>query len=77
MMIQCLKILTNNALPTDNPFYRYLLEVAEGGITHKEFSDKITKNTNVMHEIEEKRHQLPHCSTMDESKWIRKGSTKM
>lgn len=45
--------LTNTKTPSDNPFYRYVLEAIEGGITHKQFSDKITKSCNVMDYIEE------------------------
>jgi site-specific DNA-cytosine methylase len=61
-----MNVVVNDALPTDNPFYRYLLEVDEGGITHKQFSDKITKNTNVMHEIEAR-----NISYLDVAPWMR------
>lgn len=45
-------VLTNHRIPTDNPFYRYVLEVIEGGITHQEFSNKIEKTTNPLDYIE-------------------------
>jgi|TARA_B100001094_G_scaffold311602_1_gene347428 site-specific DNA-cytosine methylase len=48
------QILCNDAKPSDNPYYRYVLEVLEGGITHKEFQDKIEKTTNPMDYIEER-----------------------
>ena len=44
--------LTNTKKPTDNPFYQYVLEVIEGGITHQEFSAKIEKTTNPLDYIE-------------------------
>ena len=47
-----MNILTNEKKPSDNPYYKYVLEVIEGGITHSEFQDKIEKTTNPMDEIE-------------------------
>ena len=44
--------LTNNKKPTDNPFYKYVLEEMEGGITHQEFAAKIEKTTNPLDYIE-------------------------
>lgn len=46
------QILTNTKKPTDNPFYKYVLEVIEGGITHQEFASKIEKTTNPLDYIE-------------------------
>jgi len=43
---------TNSKVPTDNPFYKYLLEEIEGGITHSEFQEKIKRSTNPLEEIE-------------------------
>ena len=37
------QLMTNKAIPSDNPFYRYVLEEMEGGITHTEFFNKIKK----------------------------------
>jgi site-specific DNA-cytosine methylase len=45
-------VLTNNKKPTDNPFYKYVLEEIEGGITHQEFAAKIEKTTNPLDYIE-------------------------
>ena len=45
-------MLTNTKKPTDNPFYRYVLEEMEGGITHQEFAAKIEKTTNPLDYIE-------------------------
>lgn len=48
------QILTNDRVPSDNPFYRYVLEEIEGGITHKEFAAKIEKTVNPLDYIESK-----------------------
>jgi len=47
-----MSMLTNKKKPTENPFYKYVLEEIEGGISHSEFQDKITKSTNPLDEIE-------------------------
>lgn len=44
--------LTNDKKPTDNPFYKYVLEELEGGITHKEFQQKINKTINPLDYLE-------------------------
>ena len=44
--------LTNKTKPSDNPFYRYVLEELEGGITHKEFQQKIDKTINPLDYLE-------------------------
>lgn len=47
--------VTNKKTPSkDDPFYRYVLEVVEGGITHQEFVKRITKTTDPQTWIEEK-----------------------
>lgn len=48
------QILTNSRKPTDNPFYKYVLDEIEGGITHQEFFAKIEKTTNPLDYIESK-----------------------
>jgi len=48
------QVLTNSRVPSENPFYRYVLEEIEGGITHKEFSAKIERTTNPLDYIESK-----------------------
>lgn len=47
------QILTNTKTPTDNPFYKYVLEEMHGGITHQEFFELITKTTNPLDYIED------------------------
>jgi len=44
--------LTNSGKPSENPFYRYVLEEIEGGITHRQFFDKIERTINPMDYIE-------------------------
>ena len=47
-----MNVLTNTKVPSQNPFYRYVLEEMEGGITHVEFAKKIEKTTNPLDYIE-------------------------
>ena len=47
-----MNVLTNKKIPSENPFYRYVLEEIEGGITHSEFQDRIVRSTNPLDEIE-------------------------
>ena len=47
-----MNMLTNTKIPSENPFYRYVLEEMEGGITHQEFASKIEKTTNPLDYIE-------------------------
>ena len=49
-----MSVLTNNSVPSENPFYKYVLEEIEGGITHQEFSKMIPKTTNPLDYIESK-----------------------
>lgn len=44
--------LTNKNKPSDNPFYKYVLEELEGGITHKQFQEKIERTTNPLDYLE-------------------------
>ena len=46
--------LANANTPSENPFYKYVLEELEGGITHQEFSSKIDKSCNLHDWIEAK-----------------------
>ena len=48
------QILCNEKTPSQEPYYRYVLEELEGGISHSEFQDKIEKTTNPMDYIEER-----------------------
>jgi len=48
-----MNVLTNKSKPSNNPFYKYVLEEMCGGISHKEFIDtKITRSQNAMDYIE-------------------------
>lgn len=60
-----MNVLTNDKKPSDNPYYRYVLEVIEGGITHSEFQDKIEKTTNPMGYIED------HTNYKVVAEWMR------
>ena len=46
-------VITNPAKPSDDPFYRFVLDEIHGGITHNQFSKKISLTANVMSHIEE------------------------
>jgi len=59
------QILCNDKKPSDDPYYKYILEVIEGGITHTEFSSKIEKTTNVQDYIEE------HTTYREVAQWMR------
>lgn len=59
------QILCNEKIPSEEPYYRYVLEVLEGGISHSEFQDKIEKTTNPMDYIEEK------TTYKEVAKWMR------
>ena len=47
-----MNVLTSDKIPSENPWYRYVLEVMEGGISHKEFQTKIKKTINPFDYIE-------------------------
>jgi len=49
-----MNILTNKKKPTDNPYYKYILEEIHPGMTHKEFAAQLPKSENVLSYIEEK-----------------------
>lgn len=49
-----MSVLTNTRIPSENPFYKYVLQVIEGGITHQEFQQRITRTTNPLDYIESK-----------------------
>lgn len=47
--------VTNKKIPSkDDPYYRYVLEELEGGITHQEFVKKLVKSCDAMDWIESK-----------------------
>ena len=65
--------VTNKKIPSkDDPYYRYVLEELEGGITHAEFAAKIKLSWDILGYIESKTNYL------EVKKWAEKeGLTKM
>ena len=57
-----MNVLTNDRVPSENPFYKYVLEVIEGGIAHTDFQDKLTKSCDVQHYIEDNGHTYDKVS---------------
>lgn len=53
----------------DDPYYRYLLEVVNGGISHREYHDKLEKYSDVKHLIEDAGHNYEQVG-----KWLAKNS---
>ena len=51
-----MNVLTNTSVPSQDPYNRYVLEEMHGGITHKEFQNKIKKSYDVLHYIEDNEH---------------------
>lgn len=60
------QILTNTRIPSETPFYKYVLQEIEGGITHQEFAEKIEKTTNPLDHIE--AHKI---SYLEVGKWMK------
>ena len=48
-----MNVLTNEAIPSQDPYYRYVLEEMEDGISHTDFFKKISKTENVLHYFED------------------------
>lgn len=48
-----MNVVTNKNVPSEDPYYRYVLEEIEGGISHSAFQDKIEKSYDVKHYIED------------------------
>jgi site-specific DNA-cytosine methylase len=70
--------VTNKKIPSkDDPYYRYVLEVMEGGITHAEFQSKITKSTDAMHWIETNGHNYRMVKSFLEKEGYDKLAAKM
>lgn len=49
-----MNVVVNPLIPSENPFYRYILEELEGGITHSQFQQKIELSTNPLDYLERK-----------------------
>ena len=66
--------VTNKKIPSkDDPYYRYVLEVMNEGISHREFQQKLTKSADVMHYMEENGHTY----RMAKSFFEKEGYTKL
>ena len=61
-----MNVLANSRVPSENPFYKYVLQEIEGGISHAEFADKIEKTTNPLDHIE--AHKI---SYLEVGKWMK------
>jgi site-specific DNA-cytosine methylase len=60
--------VTNKHIPSQHdPMYRYVLEELEGGITHKEFYERIAKTDNAMDWLERKGKKYDEVGA-----WMRK-----
>lgn len=71
-------IRTNKKIPSkDDPYYRYVLEVMHGGITHAEFQKTLKKSTDVMHYIEENGHNYRMVKSFFEKEGYTKFAEKM
>ena len=46
------QILTSKKIPSQDPYYRYLLEEIHGGISHRKFAESLTRTANVLRSIE-------------------------
>jgi site-specific DNA-cytosine methylase len=46
------QILTSKKVPSQDPYYRYLLEEVHGGISHRKFAESLTRTANVLRSIE-------------------------
>ena len=65
----------NKKKPTDNPYYRYLLEELHGGITHEEFAKlqdpESVRNSTVLTHIERQKNYLEVAEWMQENGYDR------
>lgn len=48
--------LTNKRTPSQDPYYRYVLEEIHGGITHQQFIQSLTRSYEVLWYIEQQNH---------------------
>lgn len=46
------QILTNNKKPSEDPYYRYVLEELNGGMTHQEFIQSVDKSYQILNYID-------------------------
>lgn len=70
--------VTNKKIPSkDDPYYRYVLEVMHGGITHAEFQKTLTKSADAMHYMEEHGHNYRMLKSFFEKEGYTKLAGKM
>lgn len=70
--------VTNKKIPSrDDPYYRYVLEVMNSGISHSEFHQKISKSADAMHYMEENGHTYRMAKTFFEKEGYEKLASKM
>jgi site-specific DNA-cytosine methylase len=70
--------VTNKKIPSkDDPYYRYVLEVMHGGISHAEFQKTLTKSADAMHYIEENGHNYRMVKSFFEKEGYTKFAAKM
>ena len=62
-----MSVLTNEKIPSHNPFYQYVLKEMCGGMTHCEFQNSITRTVNPMDYIENNNVKYSEVS-----KWLLK-----
>ncbi len=62
-----MSVLTNEKIPSHNPFYQYVLKEMCGGMSHDEFQNSITRTVNPMDYIENNNVKYSEVS-----KWLLK-----
>jgi site-specific DNA-cytosine methylase len=61
-----MNVLTNKRVPSEDPFYRYILEELENNVSHSQFQEKLTKSTDALWYIEQ------HVTYDKVAKWMDK-----
>ena len=56
------QILTNEKVPSQDPYYRYLLEEIHDGISHRKYATSLTRTANVLRAIEASGHDYMRVS---------------
>ena len=67
-----MNVLTNKRVPTEDPFYRYILEELENNISHTQFQDKLQKSYDVLWYIEQHVTYDKVAKWMDKNGFIKK-----
>jgi site-specific DNA-cytosine methylase len=71
-----MNVLVNESKPSEDPYYRYVLEEIEGGITHQEFFQRIEKSTNPLVYIESKGLKYNEVEPWLREKGYKKAATR-